>query len=157
MTKFLHERLPDPLTYFESQGLKLQGRGHWRTTACQFHGGSDSMRIEVNSGAWKCMNCQIGGGDVLAFHMALHRLDFVQAAKDLKCWDGFATREKNQARQPRKFSPLSALQVLAFESSLVAVAAGNLSAGSKLSDLDIKRLLVAVRRINHISESYGKK
>jgi len=45
MNAFEKSRLPDPVTYFEGQGLKLLGRGGWRTTKCLFHGGSDSMRV----------------------------------------------------------------------------------------------------------------
>ena len=49
---FDRRNLPDPISYYESEGLKLTSRGKWRTTACQFHGGSDSMRINADSGAF---------------------------------------------------------------------------------------------------------
>ncbi len=49
---FDRERMPDPVSYFEGEGLKLSGPGKWKTTGCTFHGGSDSMRINVASGAW---------------------------------------------------------------------------------------------------------
>ena len=52
---FDRRNLPDPISYYESEGLKLTSRGKWRTTACQFHGGSDSMRINTDSGAFACM------------------------------------------------------------------------------------------------------
>ena len=66
-------RLPDPVGYYESQGLTLKGSrsAKWRTTRCEFHGGSDSMRVNVTNGAFKCMACNVGGGDVLAYHMPL--------------------------------------------------------------------------------------
>ena len=42
---FDRRNLPDAVSYYESEGLKLTSRGKWRTTECKFHGGSDSMRI----------------------------------------------------------------------------------------------------------------
>ena len=49
---FDRRNLPDAVGYYESEGLKLTGRGKWRTTECKFHGGSDSMRINTDSGAF---------------------------------------------------------------------------------------------------------
>ena len=71
---FIRENLPDPVTYFENEGLKLTGKSKWRTTACNFHGGSDSMRINTESGGFCCMNCGFKGGDVLAYHMQFYGL-----------------------------------------------------------------------------------
>ena len=64
---FVKENLPDPVTYFENEGLKLTGRGPWRNTSCVFHGGRDSMQIKIESGGFCCMNCGVKGGDVLAY------------------------------------------------------------------------------------------
>jgi hypothetical protein len=50
MGEYLRDNLPDPIAYFEGEGLKLDGRGKWRTTECRFHGGSDSMRVNTASG-----------------------------------------------------------------------------------------------------------
>ena len=50
--------LPDPPTFYENTGLRLAGRGKWRTTACAFHDGSDSMRINLQTGAFVCMAAQ---------------------------------------------------------------------------------------------------
>ncbi|MFY8042310.1 MAG: hypothetical protein ACOVOD_05230, partial [Rhodoferax sp.] len=72
MGEFVRDHLPDPVTYFEAEGLTLEGRGPWRTTECRFHGGSDSMRINTVSGSWVCMACNAKGGDVLAHCMAEH-------------------------------------------------------------------------------------
>ncbi len=79
--------LPDPTSYFESEGLKLAGprSAKWKTTRCEFHGGN-SMRINVASGWWRCMNCDEHGGDVLAYHMQAHGLEFIEAAKALGAW-----------------------------------------------------------------------
>ena len=82
---FDRTRLPEPAGYFASQGLTLKGphRSPWQTTACSFHGGSDSMRVNVINGAFVCMNCGVKGGDVLAYEMQASSLEFVAAAKAL--------------------------------------------------------------------------
>jgi hypothetical protein len=151
---FHRDRLPDPKNYFESEGLQLTGpsSAKWKTTRCSFHGGSDSLRVNVTSGAFKCMNCGAGGGDVLAFHIQAHGLDFVQAAKALGAWvdDG----KTQQAHKPTALSPRSALEVLAFESMVTAVAAGNMAQGKPLSDADRSRLMLSTGRINMIARDY---
>lgn len=150
---FDRNRLPDPYGYFEGQGLKLSRRGKWRTTECRFHGGSDSMRINTTTGAWVCMSCGAKGGDVLAYEMAVHGVDFVTAAKALGAWvnDGKpAPRWK-----PTPLPPRSALEVLGFEATLTAVAASNLANGLDLSAMDRKRLLTAAKRINKLTEAYA--
>ena len=82
MAEFSRDRLPDPLSFFESEGLTLKGSGKWRSTQCVFHGGS-SMRINTESGAWVCMSCHEKGGDVLAYAMRRHGLEFIEAARML--------------------------------------------------------------------------
>lgn len=82
--RFERERLPDPLGYFEGAGLRLIGRGAWRSALCPFHTDhSPSLRVNVETGAFRCMACGAKGGDVLAFHRRRHGLSFVQAARDL--------------------------------------------------------------------------
>jgi hypothetical protein len=153
---FERDKLPDVLTYFEGQGLTLSGprSAKWKTTNCTFHGGSDSMRVNTATGAWVCMaGCGARGGDVLAYHQAAHGLEFVEAAKALGAWldDG-----KPQApHRPTPLSPRAALQVLAFEATLTAIAAGNLARGVALNDVDLQRLLVAVNRITRLVEAYS--
>ncbi len=147
MGEFVRENLPDSVTYFETEGLKLEGRGKWRTAACDFHGGSDSMRINTQTGAWVCMaGCGARGGDVLAHFMAEHGIDFVTAAKALGAW-----RDDGKPAKPHRPTPLpasQAIQVLAFESTLTAVAAGNIANGNPLTEIDRARLNVAAQRIN---------
>jgi len=152
MSEFKKEQLPDALGYFESQGLKLSARGPWRTTQCRFHDGSDSMRVNTTSGAWRCMSCNAKGGDVLAYHMAANYLDFVSAAKDLGAWqdDGKPSRDY----RPKPIPAGQAISLLAFESHLTAIAAANLAHGVVLSDKDRSRLLVAAGRIQHIAQVY---
>ena len=147
--------LPDVATYFENHGLTLKGprSAKWKTTTCNFHGGSDSMRVNVATGAWVCMSCGEKGGDVLAYDIKDSGREFVDAAKALGCWvdDGRAP----VATKPTPLSPRLALSVMAFESTLTAVAAGNVAHGVTLTDADRARLMVAANRINRLVEAFA--
>jgi len=84
---FERERLPDPVAYFAGMGLRFYGRGRWRSALCQFHPDArPSLRINIETGAFRCMACGAKGGDVLDFHRARHGLSFAQAAQDLGAW-----------------------------------------------------------------------
>jgi len=148
---FDRSRLPDPVGYYEGEGLKLSARGKWRTTSCAFHGGSDSMRINTASGAFVCMNCGARGGDVLAYRMAATGEDFAAAAKALGAWveDG-----KSAPVRPTPISPRSAIEILARECNLVAVSAANVAHGVVLEKTDLSRLLRAAARITRIRELF---
>ncbi len=145
--------LPDPTSYFEAEGLKLTGppAAKWKTTHCYFHDGN-SMRINVASGGWRCMNCDEHGGDVLAYHMQAHGLEFVDAAKALGAWvdDG-----KPAPRQtPAPLPPRAALSVMAFESTLVAIEGTRIGNGVIPTQEVLTRIRVATGRINRIVEVY---
>ncbi len=146
--------LRDPVNYFENQGLTLKGprSAKWKTTTCNFHGGSDSMRVNIATGAWVCMSCGGKGGDVLAYEIKDGGREFVDAAKALGCWvdDG---RPQVQTK-PTPLSPRLALSVLAFESSLAAIAAANVAHGYALTQIDLDRLLLAANRISNIAEAF---
>lgn len=149
---FDRNNLPDAQDYYENiAGLNLVGRGLWKTTRCDFHGGSDSMRTNSKTGAFACMaGCGARGGDVLAYHMAAHGLSFIDAAKSIGCWvdDG-----KEQSRQ--KPSPIPAramLEVVAHEVVIASLVAADLASGRAVSDNDRNRLLVAAGRIGRIAE-----
>ena len=148
--------LPDSSSYFEQQGLRLAGPGKWKTTACQFHGGSDSMRVNVASGGWCCMSCGAKGGDVLAHYLQLHGGEFVDAAKALGAWvaDG-KPAQPHTPYKPTPLAPRAALQVMAFEATVVAIAAGNVAHGVKLTELDRFRLMAAAGRINRLVEGFA--
>ena len=146
--------LPDPATYFENRDLTLKGSrlAPWKTTTCNFHGGSDSFRVNIKNGAWVCMSCGAKGGDVLSYEMQAYGTDFVQAARALGCWldDG-----KPQIQlKPFPLTPRQALSVMAFEATLAAVAAGNIAYGVRLNDTDRARLLRAANRINRLVEAF---
>jgi hypothetical protein len=149
---FHRDNLPDWTAYAGREGLRLSGQGKWKTTACAFHGGGDSMRVTTGSGGWCCMNCGAKGGDVLSYHMQLHCLEFVEAARQLGCWTDDGKPPPYQ--KPAPLPPRAALQVLAFEANLAAVAAGNVAHGVELSDQDRFRLLSAAGRIARIAEMY---
>lgn len=151
---FDRTRLPDPVSYYEGQGLQFkERRGKWRTTACNFHGGTDSMRVNTSTGAFVCMaGCGARGGDVLAYHMAYAGLNFTAAAKELGVW----VEDGNPA--PARPTPLparDALAVLAVEANLVAVAAANVGHGVALSQVDLHRLLQAAGRVQRIVEVFA--
>lgn len=151
---FDRNNLPDPVGYFEERGLKLTGRGKWRTAACNFHGGSDSLRINTQTGGFVCMSgCGARGGDVLAYEMAETGKKFIEAAKALGAWvdDG---RPSTQ-HKPTALSPRAALEVLKFESMVVAMAAGNVATGVILSDNDRRRVMQAAGRINRVAEIFN--
>ena len=151
---FDRRALPDSVTFYEGEGLKLTGRGKWRTTECKFHGGSDSMRVNTESGAFCCMaGCGARGGDVLAYYMAQHGMEFVEAAKALGAWvdDG---RPPTQHR-PTPLTPRQALEVLAYESNLVAYEAARMARGALLTVEEGRRLLTAAGRISKLAEVFA--
>jgi hypothetical protein len=147
--------LPDAVNYFEGQSLRLSGprSSRWKTTVCQFHGGTGSMRINIASGGWCCMSCGEKGGDVLAYHLKLHGMEFVEAAKQLGAWvdDGKPARP----HKPTPLSPRAALEVIGFECNLVAVAGANIAHGVTLSTVDLSRVLAAAGRINRLSGAFA--
>lgn len=150
---FNRNQLPDPVSYYEGEGLILQKGKTWRTTSCNFHGGSDSMRVNVTSGAWRCMACNESGGDVLAYQMRAHDMEFVEACKALGCWieDGKAPTQ----HKPTSMSPRAALQCLAFEGTLIAMVAALIARGAPISEADKDRALVAAGRFNSILEEFS--
>jgi len=152
---FDRELLPEPLSYYAGQGLTLIGprSSKWKTTRCEFHGGSDSMRIHTERGAFVCMSCNSKGGDIVAYHQAAHGLEFVEAVKALGAW--IADGKPHAPRRPAPLPPALAVNVLQFEASLAAVAACNMAHGVPLSDQDKARLLMAAGRINHILKAYA--
>jgi len=85
--RFSRQALPSPITYYENQGIKLNGSGAWRDALCPFHHDTKpSLRINIERGAYRCMVCGAHGGDVLAFHMHKYGLNFVEACKQLGAW-----------------------------------------------------------------------
>lgn len=64
---------------FELPNAKLKTSGWNDGGLCPFHADNKagSFRVNVTSGAFKCFACGVQGGDIIAYTMALHGLDFV--------------------------------------------------------------------------------
>lgn len=99
------------------------------------------------------MSCNAKGGDVLAHFMAEHGVDFIAAAQALGCWHDDGKPDK--PHRPKPLPASQAIQVLAFESTLTAVAAGNIAHGVLLTDIDRARLYVAAQRIQAILGAFA--
>lgn len=153
---FARDKLPDPQSYFESQGLELQRGGKWRTTRCEFHGGSDSMRVNIETGAFVCMAlCGARGGDVLSYQMAAHGQTFIDAAKALGAWQDDSQDANRVRRRPLPFPAREGLEVLRTELLVCAVAAANAARGVTLTEEDKARLTLAAGRIQFIADAVG--
>ncbi len=150
---FDRSRVPGILEHLEAQGQTFTAKGKWRTGPCAFHGGHDSTRINTQTNGWVCMSCGVHGGDAIAYHMQFTGVDFTTACKDLGCWieDGKpATQHK-----PTPLPARQALQLLAAEANLAAIAACNVGRGVVLNDVDLQRLLIASNRITGIMEVFA--
>ena len=80
--------LPTPVDYYAGEGVRLFGRSVWRDALCPFlPDTTPSFRVNIETGAFRCMACGARGGDVLAFHMRRHALRFIEAAKSLGAWE----------------------------------------------------------------------
>lgn len=85
---FRRDLLPNPPKYYREQGLKLTGGGEWKNALCPFHGDTrPSLRIRLETGAFRCMACGAHGGDVLDFHRQRYRLGFRETAIQLGAWE----------------------------------------------------------------------
>lgn len=149
---FERDRLPDPIAYFENQGLVLKGPGKWKTTRCNFHDGSDSMRVNTSSGAWVCMACGVKGGDVLAYEMQSTGTEFVDAAKAIGAWvdDG----KPLPTTKPAALPPRAALSALAYETSLIFIEAARMAKGIAPTPEDLTRIGKAAGIIQLIAWDY---
>jgi hypothetical protein len=79
--------LPSSATFYRAQGIELRGRGAWRDALCPFHEDKKpSLRVRVDTGAFRCMTCGARGGDVLAFLRLRYGLGFVEAARQVGAW-----------------------------------------------------------------------
>lgn len=149
MGEFRRESLPDPVSYFEAEGLTLRGPGKWKTTRCDFHDGSDSLRINTESGGWVCMSCLEKGGNVLDYAMRRHGLDFVSAARQL----GAYTNDGSPQRGPEKPAGLSlrdCLELVAFELLVFGIVVSDMSRGKTPCEADSLRLWQSIGRITFI-------
>lgn len=150
---FVRSRLPDPRSYYDSEGLTLSGSGKWRTTRCEFHGGSDSMRINTDTGGWICMSCGEKGGDVLAYAMRRHGLEFVVAARSLGAYVEDGTPRVKTGRATT-LSARDAMEVVAFELQVAVIVIGDIRKGLIPSDQDWMRFRDCAGRIEALAMEY---
>jgi hypothetical protein len=145
--------IPDWPAYADAHGLPLVGRGRWRTTRCDLHGGSDSLRVNVETGGWCCMGCHAKGGDTLAFHIERAGLTFAAAARDLGAWreDGQTHRPTDK---PRTLSAREAMEVVAFELLVLVVVIADVRRGILPTDDTWMRFLTGAGRIEALAMEY---
>lgn len=83
----IRSRLPQPLDFYAAEGILLPGRTAWRSAICVFHDDKrPSLRISIETGAFRCMACGVRGGDILAFYGLRRGVTFSDAAKALGAW-----------------------------------------------------------------------
>jgi hypothetical protein len=154
---FERDRLPDPVSYYEGEGLALKGpnSSKWKTTECRFHGGSDSMRINTQTGAFVCMaGCGAKGGDILSYQMQAHGIEFVVAAKSLGAWVEDGKNIRHVPVNPPALPARAALQVLELETYLVVIEASRIAKGHIPTQEELNRILAAANRILNITKDY---
>ena len=151
-SSFNRDRLPDWLTYADAQGIKVEGRGTWRSILCDFHADTHaSLRINTKSGGWCCMSCGVSGGDVLAHYMQRTGLGFVAAARDLGAWDDAGTAAVVPQR-PRTLSAGDGLALLYRDATMVWLLANDIAQGKTLSPAEVASAGAAYRRVMVIYE-----
>lgn len=153
MGEFIRERLPDPVSYFEEAGLTLRGPGKWKTTRCEFHDGSDSMRVNSGTGGWVCMACGEKGGDVLAYTMRAQGLEFVEAARLL----GAYVDDDKPNRGPGKPATLSArdsMEVISLSMLTALLVISDIRRGLIPTDSDWANFLDCAGRIEALVMEY---
>ncbi|MCH4248862.1 CHC2 zinc finger domain-containing protein [Acinetobacter populi] len=80
--------LPDVREYLIAQGIEPKGRTLWIKVVCPFHDDkAPSLSINTQKGCFKCFACEAKGGDIIAFHMQLKGIGFVEACKQLGAWE----------------------------------------------------------------------
>jgi hypothetical protein len=85
--RFRRDLLPDPFSYYEHHLARVVRRDQWAAACCPFHEDKNpSLSVNLLHGGFKCHGCGASGGDVLAFHMRLTGMDFIDAAKALGAW-----------------------------------------------------------------------
>lgn len=148
MSTFNRDLVPGWESYADAEGLTLQGRGKWRTTRCDIHSGSDSLRVNTESGGWRCMACHAKGGDTLSHYMQLTGMSFAAAARMFGCID-----DNGQPLQPqRRFSARDALEVVGLELGICVLIISDARRGITPTDSDWTRFLEAAGCVQTIAD-----
>jgi len=153
MGRFIREQLPDPLAYFDGEGVPLKGPGTWRTGPCHFHGGSDSLRVNIKTGGFMCMNCMVKGGDVLAYVMQRHGLEFVQAARSLGAYADDGKVHQGQDK-PTTLSARAAMELAAHDTMTAALVLSDVLHDRKVIAADWEALAACHRNLARIAEEW---
>ncbi len=78
--------LPQPQDYYQSQFPVLKaGTRLWVSVHCCFHRDTHpSLRINLNSGIFRCFGCGVHGNSIIAFHCQRYDLSFKDAVVALE-------------------------------------------------------------------------
>ena len=143
---FNRDHLPDWVTYADIHGIKVEGRGTWRSILCDFHADTHaSLRVNTKTGGWCCMSCGASGGDVLAHHMQRTGLDFIEAAKQLGAWQSSGV--SNGRERARTLSARDVLELLHADALLLFVVSSDIGRGEIPSAEDRAAIAAAARRV----------
>ena len=146
MGEFIKDRLPDSQSYFESEDVHLVGPGRWKTGPCRFHGGSDSLRVNTQSGGWVCMACDVKGGDVLAYQMQMHNMEFVEAATALGAYADDGKRYSGRTTAAT-LSARETVELAIHELQRIFIVISDVRSGLIPNDADWQRFIDGARRI----------
>lgn len=82
--KAIQKSSAEIISYYENQGLQVNGNGKWVKAICPFHQDTHpSLGINTETGGYNCLACGARGGDILAFHMHYYSMPFIAACKAL--------------------------------------------------------------------------
>jgi CHC2 zinc finger len=132
----------------------LTGPGKWKTGPCEFHNSTDSLRVNTSTGGWICMACGVKGGDVLAYAMQRHGLEFVQAATMLGAYVDDGRSPKANTR-PSTLPARDAMQLVSLELGIAVCVIADVRAGVIPSDTDWQRFLETASRVQTIAEEFA--
>jgi hypothetical protein len=153
MGEFVRDRLPDPVSYFDGAGLTLHGPGKWKTTRCEFHDGSDSMRVNTDTGGWVCMACGEKGGDVIAYTMRAQGLEFVEAARLLGAYVDDGEPHRGQIK-PTTLSARDAMEVIVLDLLTATLVMSDTRRGLIPTDADWESYLNCIGRVEALVMEY---
>lgn len=84
------DKLPPVVEYLTREGVSFSDRGgRWLSMVCPFHDDTrPSLRVNKDSGAFRCMACDRRGSAIVEIHMQRRGLTFRAAVTDLGAFDG---------------------------------------------------------------------
>jgi DNA primase len=89
-SRFRRDSLPpvaDVLALLNLEPSRPNGSGYAQVR-CPIHGEANpSLSIHMARGNWRCFSCGKAGGDALELYRRARDLSFVEAARQLGCWE----------------------------------------------------------------------